>query len=480
MYRDSLTDGITLLPSGALTMLEDIRRMTEGKFMLMCVDSAVAEEQDIRLGAFSPHTKVSAPLPCMPTNYHALALYLRSLGANTWHEKISDGHMYFMVAVYDAEEKVIADGLQDLLPSLVSAHDGEAKRFTKLVQRQLLTVPDCLALLQRTNFDPLIIEEFYPVLETADWKLQSASKPLWQKALARSWSQYLPRPNDIPLHKKIVPLAMGVGHYGLVRECLQASLGYFGENVDELCQLADCALRTGDNSEAQSALRKALAIQRLHPAANAAMAEVDRRLENEKMHTWFQADLAKDEELRLEPLSSHHAEQYHNLYRDPQIGILTMLPSLNSLEQTKSWIASESAEAANRSCAVIHDSWGLIGFVSAQCNEDAAFFAFWIGTDHQGHGYGKKAGTILMSMLNKTGIRDVFSSSFSDNQRSHRALKAIGFKTLNFSANDPYESLAFFHMGDNENQENVQEKLVKLCAAFDIPYEFETASAEQA
>jgi|GEM_PF-441713 len=479
MYLDSLADGVTLLPSGALTLLDEIRRMTDGKFMLMCVDNAVAEEQDIRLGAYSPHTKVTVPLPAMPTNYHALSLYLRSLGANIWQEKIQDSTSYFMVALYDAEEREVGDGLPELLPALSSAHNGEAQRFTKLVQRQLLTIPDCLALLQRTNYDPLIIDEFYPVLEAANWKSQGVSKQQWQQALAQCWSQYLPRQSDTRFYKKIVPLAMRIGNFGLARECLQASAGYFGENVDDLCLLAICALETGDTSEAQTILRKVLANQRLHPAANTTMAEAERRVENEKRHPWFDANLAKDAELRIEPLSSHHAEQYHHLYRDPQIGALTMLPALPSLEQTKTWIASESAEEANTSCAVMHENWGLIGFVCAQCNEDTGFFSFWIGADYQGNGYGKKAGAILMNMLDKRGIHDVFSSSFSDNRRSHRALKAIGFRTLTINANAPYDTLAFFHMGICESHESKQEKLEKLCETLSIPFEFETAAAEQ-
>jgi RimJ/RimL family protein N-acetyltransferase len=479
MYREVLTNNIALLPSGALSLLDDIRRMTEGKFMLMSIDSAVAEEQDIRLGAFSPHSKVTVPLPCMPTNYHALSMYLRSMGAQVWHQRIPDSNQYFMVAAYDADEREIADGLPELLPPLTSAYSDEAQRFTKLVQRQLLTVPDCLSLLQRTNFDPLIVDEFYPILEGADWNAQSTSKSQWQLALARCWSQCLPRQNDAGFHLKISALAKNVGNFSLARECLEASIGYLGDNIDDLCHLADCFLRIGNTGEAQATLRKALAIQRLHPAANAAITEVERRLTNERQHTWFHSDLAAEEELRLEPLSSHHAEQYYKLYRDPQISELTMLPALNSLDMTKTWIASESAEIANTSCAVMHDSWGLIGFVCAQSNDDSGFFSFWIASEYQGQGYGKKAGNILMKMLNKNGIHNIFSSSFSDNQRSHRALKAIGFRALSTSAKDPYESLVFFHMGESGNQEHILEELEHLCSAFKIPYEFETATAEQ-
>lgn len=475
MYRGSLTSGVVLLPGGALGLLDQVSRLTDGKFLLLSVDKAVNDEREIRLGAFPLPTQVTVPLPGMPTNYHALERHLNSHGAQVWQESILDSDLCFLVALCDENNGSIVGGLAELVAPVVSAHSGAEQRSAALAQRQLLTLPDCLSLLQRTNYDPRIFEELYPHLRAADWTLSRVAMERWQQAMARCWAQYLPLPKTVDFYSKLVTLARRAGHLGLVRDALRTGVAYFGETVDDLCQIADCELVTGNTQAAQTALHRALTILPEHAAATGMMREVERRLEHEKTLAWFRAAPQSTRGLRLEPLSPHHAEQLHFQYRDPRISMLTMLPALDSVEKTRLWIETESALKGNMNCAVMHEHWGLVGFCSAQRSGDDAYFSFWIGVDYQRYGYGRLAAVELIDMLRRCGLRSLFAASFQDNEAARRTLNSIGFERMDVAPKSPYESLYFSHLGLDENQENTREQLDKLCAALAIPVEFEAS-----
>jgi RimJ/RimL family protein N-acetyltransferase len=477
VYRGTLGNGVVLLPGGGLNLVDQVSRLAGGNFLFLSVDKAVNDEREIGLGAFRLPTQVTVPLPALPTNYHALDLHLRAIGARVWQESILDSDLCFMVALRCEDQDDVAGSFADLLAPVASAHSGAERRAAELARRQLLTLPDCLSLLQRTNYDPRIIDELFPFLRAAEWKLSSVDRERWQQALARCWGQYLPVPKTVDFYAKLVTLARHAGHWGLARGALRTGMAYFGETVDDLCQIADCELITGNTLAAQTALDKALAILPQHETATRLMREVARRLEDEKSHAWFRGAPAAMRGVRLEPLSPHHAQQLHVQYRDPRISMSTMLPALASVEQTRTWIDTETALKENMNCAIMHEHWGLVGYASAQRSGDAAYFSFWIGTDHQRHGYGRIAAAAMFDMLRKSGLKDLFAANFQDNVAARRTLDALGFQGMEVTPKSPYHNLRFAHLGLDEEQGDTRGKLDALCTALAIPVEFDAPNA---
>ena len=476
LYRASLNSAVVSLPCGALDLLDTVRNMAGEQFLMISADCAIFDQREIGLGAFSPPTLIHFPAAVMPTNYHAVSAHLRAHGDNVWLEKMPDSELSICVALHDGDSLELddeqADALADLVAPLAAAHDDEALRFAKLLRHAALPLSDCLALLQRAHYDPRILTEIFPLLQSADWQLATIEREQWQHALARTWAQYLPQGGTDRFDQKIITLAAQVGHFGLVRAGCRNAIAFHGENTAHLLQLAECELDVGDTPAAAIQLRKARAQQPQDPAVMAMQKELERRLNAERAHDWYRADQAHGGALRLEPLGSHHAAQLHHQYRDPQIGAMTMLPRLDTVEDMRNWIAAEQSEASYLSCAVMHESWGVTGFISVQRVDTDGYFTLWIGTDHQGHGYGVAAGTVMREMLQERGTKNLFTACFQDNQRASRVLSSIGFVPLDSVAQAPYQDLVFFHLGTGADSNQTHEQLDNVCRRLGIPFEF--------
>jgi RimJ/RimL family protein N-acetyltransferase len=171
--------------------------------------------------------------------------------------------------------------------------------------------------------------------------------------------------------------------------------------------------------------------------------QVSARLDRWRGLAWYRAELARDDDLAIEPLGIEHAEDLFGQYRDPQIGILTRLPDFASIEAVGEWIVTQANQPGRMSYAVQHETHGFVGVVSLHVAGDAGYFYFWIGCDHQGKGYGRRAARLLCAQAEARGIRRLFTSVYPDNQRSREALRETGFTELDIRALSPDADLVF-------------------------------------
>ena len=468
MYRDCINSAPVLVPSGALACLEAVARLSAGRYMLLSTDAAVLDERAIRLGAFSAPTVMPLPASALPVNYHGLAFHLRAAGAKLWQEKVADSETAFCVALRDDLKPELLATLPELLMPLTAIHGQEYTR-----PNASLSLAEALARLQHAHYDPQLLRQLFPALLNAKWQLNANELEQWQQALVRAWNLYLPQTWDTGFYRKVAWMALQVNHFGLAREATQTGLALFGDDADDLYQLALCEVETGNSAMAIGHLRQALAQQPGKPACSNLLAELETRLQQQQALIWFRPALAKTGALRLEPLALHHAPQLFYQYRDPQIAAMTSLPKLDTLADARDFIAVQLAHRSRFNCAVMHESWGFAGVVSLQCAGNAAYFHFWIGADHQGRGYGVAAAKTLLEMAGTSGIESVYTSSFADNLRSRKALAACGFRQMDCRALAPNEELLFFHLGRGQMQEAaIQDGLSALVLAIDSPFRF--------
>ncbi len=110
---------------------------------------------------------------------------------------------------------------------------------------------------------------------------------------------------------------------------------------------------------------------------------------------WYNAELATDGVVRIEPLGPEHATAFLYQYRDPQIGMMTRLPGFADSDELLAWMAERRMQSTRADFAVMHEEYGFCGVVSANWCGTSAFFHFWMGTDFQGAGHGTRAAKLL-------------------------------------------------------------------------------------
>lgn len=476
MYKNCINSAPVMLPGAALATIDTLAELTAGRFLLLSLDAAVVDERAIRLGIFSAPAILPLPAPLPAVNYHALAFHLRANGAKVWQEKAADSDLGFCVALRDDQDPSMLAALPDLLTPLASVHTTEPA----VAPAGGMTQAHCLALLQQAQYDPALFDELFGSLHQARWQLPTTALEQWQQALRRVWQLVLPLPDGQLFYCKVAWLAMQLNDFGLAREATSTGMALQDDNVDDLYLLAVCEAETGNPAGALRHLRAALALDPAAEACRQLLPQVESRLQQQLARSWFHSAMAKNGPLRLEPLGVHHAHDLFFQYRDRQISAMTSLPPLNTLDDARTWITTQAANPDRISCAVLHEARGFVGVVSLQHALDAGYFHFWIGADYQGRGFGVAAARILLAMVAESGIRQIYTSSFSDNLRSRRALARIGFRQLDTTALAPNDALLFFHLGSLTGEEAVRDGLAALCRAIDSQFRFAAREAEAA
>jgi RimJ/RimL family protein N-acetyltransferase len=163
--------------------------------------------------------------------------------------------------------------------------------------------------------------------------------------------------------------------------------------------------------------------------------------------------LATADELAIEPLAAYHAESILTQLRDPEIGVTTGLPKLDSLDAVHHWIETDGQCNERRLVfAVLHRDRGFAGVVGAHVRDHAAHFYFWVGADHQGAGIGRAAARLLFVQLESAGVAEIFTVVYADNRRSRRALVSLGFRRIRVTAVMPGAEVLLYRRAERSDE----------------------------
>jgi len=469
-YRTHFHSAALLLPRTALRMLERMQRISGGRYLLLAADAGVCDEQAIRLGAMMPPEHWHACGNQVPVNFHALALAQRAGGATVWNRQLAqDGVVLHAAWCGDGA----ATGMQQLYPMLEAAHPDQEAALRR-VMRAILPASGSdpgavLALIRQSSHDPAMLMAALDALIDSPPALSDCARREWRSALAGVWQNYLPPVCDDGFACGLAQLAMQLGFLDLAKDCLRSALHYYGEDAYALYLLAWCESRTGGSREALSTLLHALPLAPDYEAARRLQAELSERLQRWQHLLAFRPGLTADGPLRIEPLGPEHAVDLRFQFRDEQIGVMTRLPAIESLEQAQAWIASETSVAGRHAYAAVHERWGFVGIVAAHCAQQAAYFYFWIGSDYQGCGFGQSAARLLFAQLRAAGLNEIYTSVEQVNLCSRHVLHKLGFLRIDIRTAPPEDNQEFYYFGGKINKDEMAKGLLRLCIEIGSP-----------
>lgn len=436
-------------PDNALTLIDQLTAKLPPKYLLLSAAAGFASEHSLRLCSFLKLIDSYEKNGKFPVNFHFISHYLHHLGL-------------------EAEEVEMQKGL--VLQIAMHGHIDNKKRVNNIAQKvdagmflhaSALSEAMCalgisaaldsrLALLKLSQYDPALFIATQAALIKSFVKSPAFDHKSWREALERVWENNLPTSNSSNLHSYLAPVAMHCGHWKLARSVLLRGMQAFGKTTNDLANLAWCEARTGKIKNSRILISEAL---RSEPCNSLAL-QVSQRVE-ERLALWderWRLDLHHDNlPIALEPLDSSHAEAFFYQYRDPQIAVMTGLPALNSIEEVRAWITQQETVTNRADYSIMHTEFGFVGYINLAISEHASFFCFWTGVDFQGHGIATAAGRMACQYASKLGVNVMLTSAYSDNARSIRALKKIGFIELQIRALPPDHDRIFFSFIANKD-----------------------------
>lgn len=457
-YLRVLGSACATVPVAGLRAFAHLRACSGGRLLWLAADPGVADERWIRLGALSPPQEPAVAAETLPVNFHALSHLWSRGGAWCHHHQLHDAGLLVQAVLLDAEagESVRAR----VRRAVESFHPDDAHAIETLAAMLPVDAPPYLrmTLLRLSGHDPATIAPALPAWSAQSPELGERELEHWCATLQRVVAA---TPADVGHAGTRHDLGVLLARWG--RPGIAARL--FEANGEPFCA-ALCESVTGASARALQRLDAG----RAEAVGDDLHARLSARMRRWQALSWYRPQAARDAELVLEPLDAGHADAFHVQYRDPQIGILARLPELDSAAAVEAWIEDQARAPGRASYAVMHAELGFVGVVSMQRHRDAAYFYFWIGCDHQGRGFGQRAGRLLCAQAGLGGVRRLYTSVYADNLRSHDALRALGFEDLDIRAEPPDADLVFMMRGaQGADSRGLHAGLVRLCRAIDSP-----------
>lgn len=469
-YRHHCNGSTFTLPLQAIEQLDALDKFARGRSLLLAADAGVNRVQQLRMGALCPPASWCTRDPAPAVNFHALSLHQQRQGAQAWQQQLDDSGTVLYMAWHDDSHPISSINFKQITDTLAAAHPDDIRQLV-LSQH---AIEDTLTLLRLSHYDPQLLKANITRLLEASASFTPSARRRWQDALVRTWCHYLPTTEYDDFYYQVGLMAAQVGHFGLAKECFQWGLYWYGDEPTDLYLLAWCEAATGGVTYAQQLLARALTQQPEHPPSRELNLSLQQRVEAWHNRSGYlpQPVGVSASPLRLEPLGDEHAASFLYQFRDHQIGIMTRLPRLETLEQVQNWIHEQQQENDRACFAVMHESWGFVGVVCMHSAGAAGYFYFWVGSDFQGQGIGQQASQLLFDVMAQQGVTEIFTSAYQDNARSIHALTRLGFEKLAIRAEEPDETLDFFYRTQNDtpcDQLIARTALIDLCQAIKSP-----------
>lgn len=436
-------------PDSALALIDRLVSKLPQQYLLLSAAKGIASEHSLRLWSFSQLIDSYEKEGRFSVNFHFLSHYLRQIGSETIEIEMQKGLVLQIAMHGHAEGKKRINGMASKVDAGMFHHScALSEAVTTLGLSAALD--SRLALLKLSQYDPAIFIASHAALIKSFTKSPNFDHKSWRDALERVWGNYLPTTNSSKLHSCMAPVAMHCGHWKLARSVILRGMQTFGRASNDLANLAWCETRTGNIKKARALITEALStepgnslVEQVRERIDARLAGWDRRWRVDLHHEALP--------IVLEPLDLSHAEAFYYQYRDPQIAVMTGLPALTTLDEVKNWITEQEIDQNRVNYSIMHADYGFVGYINLAVSEHAAYFCFWTGVDFQGHGVATAAGRLACQHACKLGVNVMLTSAYSDNARSIRALKRIGFVELKIRALPPDQDRIFYSMIANED-----------------------------
>lgn len=443
-YMLQLNSSPVPFPIGALRVLDRLNAKATRGYLMLAASQGFTSEYGLRLCGFGKLVENYEQSGRVPVNFDFMSHRLQQLGAQSKEIELQGGYVV-QLAVRDhanADERLASfinktdKGMFRYGPALVDAMRALGSNAT---------LDSRLAIIKLSKFDPLVFLAGHDALIAAFLKFKNFDRAIWREVLECIWNNCIPIQKDKNSDRLLAIAAMHCGDWQLARKILQKRIQIFGNTANDLANLAWCEVRTGN---IKKGLKLSIAALNLEPE-DALAKQVHGRI-TERLESWigrWRVDLHDDESLiSVEPLDQSHAEAYFYQYRDTQIAVMTGLPALSDLDETKKWIAEQNIDENRVNFAIMHRDYGFVGYINLAVSKHASYFCFWMGVDFQGRGWATLASRLVCQYAYKAGITILLTSAYSDNSRSIRSLERIGFIKIKIRATAPDHDRIFFSM----------------------------------
>ncbi len=227
----------------------------------------------------------------------------------------------------------------------------------------------------------------------------------------------------------------------------------------DYCYYIHACLLTGELVKGQLALDKGM----MRFSGDASLLKLSQQLLQFYQQLPFPLSACEQDSFRIIPMMSEHRSDFCWQYADPEIARRCNLPSFVNDDDWLNWYWQSVSDPDRRLFAVIDKQYGFVGSLSLEIYRGVGYFYYWFGSDFQGQGLGPKTVVFLLNLAQEyLGMHCCYAKVFDYNVPSQKALSKMGFETLPFNVQPPFENEWFYHLGPEKSEQRLYEELAQL------------------
>ncbi|MBI3925295.1 MAG: tetratricopeptide repeat protein [Armatimonadetes bacterium] len=266
-YRHRMGDTVFCLPVGAFRCLENLSRLSGGRFMVLTADKAWNRLEEL-IGLEDPVPMLHGSSFSMTVNFDALGRLLAGVGGVALHSAPRESMLEISAFVQ------FGDGadLRETRTAFAEAIDGFGPFDFFNLKERFLAQPEpnlrqCLDLLRLSRWDPQLLYDLSGPLAEAVEKAPRLQQRETRLAVARVWETYYPIGESYDVPFEVARVLYRMEDYVGALRFYEHSLRLFGRHKMTLYNMGLCHFYLGDLKRALELFSDALEIDPGYSAA---------------------------------------------------------------------------------------------------------------------------------------------------------------------------------------------------------------------
>jgi hypothetical protein len=280
-YRSSLPDATFLFPSAVLETLDELAALSDGRMFVLAADKGHAYEDVLALVQPPPRFEWhAADCFSLMVNFDAIGKYFRATGG---YALLPDKHFSGLNIC-----GFLHGGKKDGFPATIDAYRktqaafGPDDLFTLLawldVHMDEMTVPQILATLRLTRWDPIALIRLFPVLGRQLRNVVPERYDL-RDAVLRTWANHYPvEPGEHVLAFDCGVILLELRFFSEAMEMFKTSQRVLGPSMTTSYNLGLCAQGLGNSAEALAWMVEACNLDPQFESAQSARARIEKQI----------------------------------------------------------------------------------------------------------------------------------------------------------------------------------------------------------
>jgi tetratricopeptide (TPR) repeat protein len=259
-YEKRLDDTAFLFPCAALQCIENFRRISGGRILLLSGDRGYSREEDL-LGRGEPAITKHGSFSMM-VNYHAIGQCVQERGGYSLHTAHRHAHLNISAFLMGSHPGGYTETQQAYREAIENCGPDDFYALKKAIEHgyDSWTLEQLLAYIRLSGFDAKIMLACYPALmDHIDHATESSRQEL-HRVIQKVWDVYYPMAEDQYVASYLGILLYELGHYAEALDLFNRSIELYGPDATSICNRSMCHYGLEQMDTALEYINEALAL----------------------------------------------------------------------------------------------------------------------------------------------------------------------------------------------------------------------------